>query len=171
MSAVEVPTDEAVPRPAASLARRGLRLLWLSVRTHPRPFAVSILGAVLFGTTAVGGAWVIGRGPGEVGVRAFRDGVAGTTVALGATAIVGVAVLRSLGVVARRYYGMKAVRGMQRTWFRRVTDTYLRVPLSYFGAHPTGRLLAHADADAERATIVLQPLDACVGAGWRRAAH
>ena len=50
------------------------------------------------------------------------------------------------------------IRGMQRTWFRGVTDTYLRVPLSYFGRHPTGELLAHADADAERAITVLQPL-------------
>ena len=64
-------------------------------------------------------------------------------------------VLRSLGVVFRRYFGMKALRGMQRTWFVRVTDTYLRVPLSYFGRHPTGRLLAHADADVERAVTVL----------------
>lgn len=163
MSAVDLPTDGAAPRPAASLARRGLRLLWLSVRTHPRPFTVSILGAVVFGATAVGGTWVIGRVTDEVVVPAFRDGVAGTTVALGAAAIVGVAVLRSLGVFARRYYGMKAVRGMQRTWFQRVTDTYLRVPLSYFGAHPTGRLLAHADADAERATVVLQPLPLSLG--------
>jgi ATP-binding cassette subfamily B protein len=52
---------------------------------------------------------------------------------------------------------------MQRRWFRRVTDTYLRVPLSYFGRQPTGRLLAHADADAERAVTVLQPLPFSLG--------
>jgi ATP-binding cassette, subfamily B, bacterial len=147
-----------------SLFRRGTRLLWFSVRAHPRPFAVSIAGAMLFATMAVGGSWVIGRVTDEVIVPSFRDGgVSGTTVALGATAIVVVAALRSIGVVARRYFGMKAVRGMQRTWFRRVTDTYLRVPLSYFGRHPTGRLLAHADADAERAITVLQPLPFSVG--------
>ena len=55
-----------------------------------------------------------------------------------AAAIVGVSLLRSLGVVGRRYFGMKALRGMQRTWFVRLTDTYLRVPLSYFGRHPAG---------------------------------
>ena len=77
----------------------------------------------------------------------------------------GVSLLRSLGVVVRRYFGMKALRGMQRTWFVRVTDTYLRVPLSYFGRHPTGRLLAHADADVERAVTVLHA--AAVLAGRR----
>ncbi|MBN2622075.1 MAG: ABC transporter ATP-binding protein, partial [Acidimicrobiales bacterium] len=151
------------PPPARSLLRRGLRLLWLSVRAHPRPFTVSILGAMLFGSMAVAGSWAIGRVTDEVVLPGFRDGVAGTTVAWGAALILGVAALRSLGVVARRYYGMKAVRGMQRTWFRQVTDTYLRVPLRYFGAQPTGRLIAHADADAERAVTVLQPLPFSVG--------
>jgi ATP-binding cassette, subfamily B, bacterial len=149
--------------PAPSMFRRGLRLLWLSVRTHPRPFAVSIVGSVLFGSMAVAGSWVLGRVTDRVVVPGFHDGVPGTTVAAGVAAIIGVAVLRSIGVVSRRYFGMKAVRGMQRTWFRRVTDTYLRVPLSYFGSHPTGRLMAHADADAERAITVLQPLPFSVG--------
>jgi ATP-binding cassette, subfamily B, bacterial len=154
-----------IPPPVAqpSVFRRGLRLLWLSVRTHPRPFAVSITGAVVYGAMAVGGSWVIGRITDDVIVPGFDDGVAGTTLAVAAAALVGVAVLRSLGVVARRYFGMRAVRGMQRTWFGRVTDTYLRVPLSYFGSRPTGQLLAHADADAERATTVLQPLPLSLG--------
>jgi ABC-type multidrug transport system fused ATPase/permease subunit len=159
------PSPAGAPTAAAeSLARRGVRLLVMSVRTHPRPFAVSIGGSILFGVMAVAGSWVLGRVTDEVVVPGFRaEGVSGTTIAAGAAALVGVAALRSLGVVFRRFYGMKAVRAMQRTWFRRVTDTYLRVPLSYFGSHPTGRLLAHADADAERAITVLQPLPLSIG--------
>jgi ABC-type multidrug transport system fused ATPase/permease subunit len=161
---VSDPAPPATPTsPSPSLLRRGVALLWFSVRSHPRPFAISIVGAMVFGSMAVAGSWVLGRVTDEVVVPGFRDSVEGTTVALGAAAIVGVALLRSAGVVARRYYGMMAVRGMQRTWFRRVTDTYLRVPLSYFGTHPTGRLMAHADADAERAITVLQPLPLTVG--------
>ncbi len=164
MSVAELTAASQSPQGTTqSLFRRGLRLLWFSVRSHPRPFAVSIVGAMLFGTMAVAGSWVLGRVTDEVVIPGFQDGVSGTTVAVGAAAIVGVAALRSIGVVARRYFGMKAVRGMQRTWFRRITDTYLRVPLSYFGTHPTGRLLAHADADAERAITVLQPLPFSVG--------
>ena len=151
------------PAPTASLFRRGVRLLWFSVRSHPRPFAVSIVGSLLYGSMAVGGTWVLGRVTDEVVVPAFDGGVSGTTVAAGAAAIIGVSLLRSLGVVGRRYFGMQAVRGMQRTWFLRVTDTYLRVPLSYFGRHPAGRLLAHADADVERAVMVLMPLPFSLG--------
>jgi ABC-type multidrug transport system fused ATPase/permease subunit len=165
----EDPTDDpsagGVDDPAAgSLFRRGVRLLWYSIRCHPRPFAVSIVGSLLYGTMAVGGTWVLGRVTDEVVLPAFdADGVSGRTVAFGAAAIVGVSVLRSLGVVFRRFYGMKALRGMQRTWFVRVTNTYLRVPLSYFGRHPAGRLLAHADADVERAVMVLMPLPFSLG--------
>ncbi len=154
--------DGPVPE-APSLFRRGVRLLWRSVRAHPRPFVVSILAAVLFSTMAVAGSWVLGRVTDEVVLPGFEDGVSGSTILLGGAAIVGVAVLRSLGVVGRRYFGVMGIRGMQRTWFRGVTDTYLRVPLSYFGRHPTGELLAHADADAERAITVLQPLPFSIG--------
>ncbi|HEX6569261.1 MAG TPA: ABC transporter transmembrane domain-containing protein, partial [Acidimicrobiales bacterium] len=157
------PYAGAPPTTSRSLFRRGISLLWRSVRAHPGPFAVSILGAALFGCMAVAGSWVLGRVTDEVVVPGFRGGVSGGTLAAGAAAIVGVAALRSFGVIARRYFGMKAVRGMHRTWFRQVTDTYLRVPLSFFGTHPTGRLLAHADADAERATTALMPLPFTVG--------
>ena len=143
--------------------RRGLRLLGRSLRTHPRPFAVSIAGSTLFATMAVAGTWAIGWVTDHVIVPGFRGGVSGGTVALGAGLIVGVAALRSLGVIGRRYFGSMAVRRMQRSWFRDVTDTYLRVPLDYFGARPAGQLLAHADADVERAVTVLQPLPFTLG--------
>jgi ABC-type multidrug transport system fused ATPase/permease subunit len=151
------------PAPPASLFRRGVALLWYSMRSQARPFSVSILGSLLYGVMAVGGTWVLGRVTDEVVLPAFDEGVSGATVAAGAAAIVGVSLLRSLGVVGRRYFGMKALRGMQRTWFVRLTDTYLRVPLSYFGRHPAGRLLAHADADVERAVTVLMPLPFTIG--------
>jgi ABC-type multidrug transport system fused ATPase/permease subunit len=68
-----------------------------------------------------------------------------------------------LGVVLRRYYGQMAQRRMQVHWFRAVTDRYLGVPLRWFDAHPAGELLAHADADCERSTMVMQPLPFSLG--------
>jgi ABC-type multidrug transport system fused ATPase/permease subunit len=140
-----------------------VRLLWLSVRAHPAPFAVSIAGAIVYSTMAVAGSWVLGRVTDEVVVPGFEGGVDGTTIVLGGVAIVAVAIVRSLGVIARRYFGVMGIRGMHRTWFHGITNTYLRVPLSYFGRHPTGELLAHADADTERAITVLQPLPFSLG--------
>jgi ATP-binding cassette subfamily B protein len=71
--------------------------------------------------------------------------------------------LRMVGVVLRRYFGQMAQRRMQVLWFRRVTDRYLSVPLRWFDQHPTGELLAHADADCERSTMAMQPLPFSLG--------
>lgn len=145
------------------LLRRGVRLLWTSVRAQPKPFAVSVSGAALFAVMAVGGTVVLGRATDEVLTPAFDGGVGRGTVAFGAAAIVVASMLRMLGVVLRRYFGQMAQRRMQVLWFRRVTDRYLSVPLRWFDDHPAGELLAHADADCERSTIVLQPLPFSLG--------
>jgi ATP-binding cassette, subfamily B, bacterial len=159
-------TVDVSPEPAPadrSLLRRGARLLWISVREHPRPFAVSVLGSVLYGSMAVAGSLLLGEITDRVIVPGFDEGVSGATIAAGAGAILAVALLRSTGVVLRRYFGNMTARGMHRTWFSRLTDTYLRVPLQYFGSRPTGQLLAHADADVERAITVIMPLPLSLG--------
>jgi ABC-type multidrug transport system fused ATPase/permease subunit len=56
-----------------------------------------------------------------------------------------------------------AQRRMQMLWFHRVTDRYLAVPLRWLDERPTGELLAHADADCERATMAMQPLPFSLG--------
>ena len=156
MTAVDVSPQ---PAPAErSLLRRGAHVLWISVRAHPRPFAVSVLGSVLYGSMAVAGSLLLGEVTDRVIVPGFDEGVSGAAIAAAAGAILAVALLRSAGVVLRRYFGNMTARGMHRTWFRRITDTYLRVPLEYFGSRPTGQLLAHADADVERAITVIVPL-------------
>lgn len=143
--------------------RRGVRLLWASVRAQPKPFAVSVAGAALFAVMAVGGTIVLGRVTDRVLIPAFDNGVDRSTVAWGAAAIVAASLLRMLGVVLRRYYGQMAQRRMQMLWFQRVTDRYLDVPLRWFDEHPAGELLAHADADCERSTMVMQPLPFSLG--------
>ena len=152
-----------ITAPSPSVMRRGARLLWRSVRTHPRPFAVSVFGSTLFGVTAVGGSVALGAVTDRVIVPGIEDGVSGGALAGGAAAILVIATLRSLGVVLRRFFGNMTARRMQRTLFRRITDTYLSVPLGYFGRHPTGELLAHADADVERAVTAIQPLPFSLG--------
>jgi ABC-type multidrug transport system fused ATPase/permease subunit len=152
-----------ITAPSPSVLQRGARLLWRSVRTHPRPFAVSVFGSTLFGVTAVGGSVALGAVTDRVIVPGIEDGVSRGALVAGAAAILVIATLRSLGVVLRRYFGNMTARRMQRTLFRRITDTYLTVPLGYFGRHPTGELLAHADADVERAVTAIQPLPFSLG--------
>ena len=146
-----------------TVLRRGVALLWTSARAQSKPFAISVSGAALFAVMAVGGTIVLGRVTDDVLLPAFEDGVTHSAVAIGAAAIVAASLLRMLGVVLRRYFGQMAQRRMQMMWFQRVTDRYLQVPLRWFDAHPAGELLAHADADCERSTIVMQPLPFSLG--------
>jgi ABC-type multidrug transport system fused ATPase/permease subunit len=136
------------------------------MRAQSRPFSVSVAGAALFAVMAVGGTIILGRVTDDVLAPAFDadgPGVKGGTIAIGAVAIVAASLLRMLGVVLRRYFGQMAQRRMQVLWFQKVTDRYLEVPLRWFDDHPAGELLAHADADAERSTIVMQPLPFSLG--------
>jgi ATP-binding cassette subfamily B protein len=146
-----------------SVTRRGLRLLWASVRAQPRPFAISVTGAFLFSVMAVGGTVVLGRVTDDVLAPAFDEGVDRGTVLWGAAALIAASLFRMLGVVLRRYFGQMAQRRMQVHWFKRVTDRYLDVPLRWFDERPTGELLAHADADCERSTMAMQPLPFSIG--------
>jgi ATP-binding cassette subfamily B protein len=146
-----------------TIMRRGVRLLWYSVRAQRGPFALAILGAALFSVMAVGGTVVLGRITDDVLTPGFEDGVERRAVAIGAAAIVLASALRMVGVVLRRYFGQMAQRRMQVVWFTRVTDRYLGVPLGWFDEHPTGELLAHADADCERSTMAMQPLPFSLG--------
>jgi ABC-type multidrug transport system fused ATPase/permease subunit len=148
------------------MLRRGGALLWESARTHPRPFTTAVAGSALYAVMAVGGTVAVGRLTDDVVIPAFDspdERVPGGTIAIASGAIVAIALLRMLGVVLRRYFGHMNTWRMQRTWFLRVVHTYLSVPLSFFGRHPTGELLAHADADIERAVNVLHPLPFAVG--------
>lgn len=151
-------------RPAEqNVLARGARLLWVSARAQARPFTISLVGATLFAVMAVGGTVVLGRVTDDVLTPAFDDGVSRSTILLGAVAIVVASLLRMVGVVLRRYFGQMAQRRMQMHWFHRVTDRYLAVPLRWLEARPTGELLAHADADCERATMAMQPLPFSLG--------
>ena len=147
-----------------SVLRRGISLLGEMVRTNPWPFSGALLGALVFASAAVAGAIVLGRVTDELIVR---DGGGSTTVGAALVAgavIVGMSAARAAGVVARRYFGIMATRRMQMNWFDRLSDHYLDQPLRFFHTQPTGKLLAHADNDAERSAFVMQPLPLSLGA-------
>ena len=64
--------------------RRGVRLLWLSVRAQRGPFALAVVGAALFAVMAVGGTVVLGRVTDDVLTPAFEEGgVERSAVAIG----------------------------------------------------------------------------------------
>ncbi|MDQ1643324.1 MAG: ATP-binding cassette, subfamily bacterial, partial [Actinomycetota bacterium] len=144
--------------------RRGLRILGTAIRMEPRIFAIAVAGSAVYGTTTVGSAWVFGRVTDGLVVPAFRAGHTTTgALAAAALAIIGVAVLKAAGIVARRLGAGVMQYRLQATYRQRVTRQYLRLPLSWHQRHPTGELLSNANADVEATWYPIAPLPMAVG--------
>ena len=144
--------------------RRGFALLGRAVRHEPKVFAVAVTGSAVYGVMTVGSAWVLGRITDRVIVPAFEQGRTTTGALAGAAAaIVGVAVLKSAGIVARRLGAGVMQFRLQARYRREVTAQYLRLPLSWHQRHPTGQLLSNANADVEAVWFPIAPLPMAVG--------
>ena len=155
------PGDDETAAPGCSGAGCG----WCSryARQEPRTFAVSVIGASLYGATAVAATVVLGRVTQDVILPAFDHGVDGGTVIGAAVALAAIGVIRAVSIVLRRYYAGTTRFRVQARWRRRITDVYLDAPLTYHQSHPTGQLLAHTDNDVLAATEVLSPFPFTLG--------
>src|SRR3712207_7714233 len=113
----------------------------------------------------VASAYVIGGVTDRVLLPAFDEGA--TTAAaltLASVAIIGVALLKIVGILGRRLFaGIMSYRLMA-DYRRRVTGQYLRLPLSWHQRHPTGQLLSNANSDVEASWFFVSPLPFAVGA-------
>jgi ABC-type multidrug transport system fused ATPase/permease subunit len=139
-------------------------VLWVAIKREPWIFTLSTLGSVLFGALTVADAWVLGWATDHVVLPAFDTGTttAGALVTVLAL-FVGVAILRAVGIIARRLGAGVMQYRMQAHSRRAVTRQYLRLPMSWHQQHPTGQLLSNANADVEAAWAPIAPLPMAVG--------
>ena len=136
----------------------------MAIRRQPWIFTVSTLGSLLFGALTVADAWVLGWATDHVVLPAFDEG---TTTTGGLVAVLalflGVAILRAVGIVARRLGAGVMQYRMQAAYRREVTAQYLRLPMSWHQRHPAGQLLSNANSDVEAAWAPIAPLPMAVG--------
>ncbi len=160
-------SDQSSSPPETSLARAGFGVVKELVGLHPLPFTIAVTGALIYAAATVGSTIVLGRATDRVIFPTFEEGqVPRGSLVWVAAAIVAIAVLRSSGVVARRYFaGMTSERG-QRTLRHRLLDRYTDLPLAWHQQTPAGRLLAHADNDTEITTEMLHPLPFSLGVAF-----
>ncbi|GAA3521069.1 ABC transporter ATP-binding protein [Nocardioides daeguensis] len=142
----------------------GFGVLWVAIKREPWIFAVSTVGSLLFGALTVADAWVLGWSTDHVVLPAFRDGEIGAGLLWAVLGLfVGVAILRAVGIVARRLGAGVMQYRMQAHSRRAVTRQYLRLPMAWHQKHPTGELLSNANADVEAAWGPIAPLPMAVG--------
>ncbi|WP_199199774.1 ABC transporter ATP-binding protein [Micromonospora sp. RP3T] len=143
---------------------KGLRVLGRAIREQPRIFAVAVSGSVLFGLLVIASAYVVGAVVGDVVVPAVERGaVAGGALALAASALFGISVLRVVGIFGRRLGAGYMQYRLQAAYRRRVTRRYLDLPLSWHHRNSTGTLLSNANSDVEAAWYPIAPLPFAVG--------
>jgi ATP-binding cassette subfamily B protein len=165
---MNAPSSTREPPAAASAAAeglfgRGLRLIASYVRMHPKPFLVSVAGAVLFAFASIALTTALGRATDEALRPAFRGGVTGRQVWLAVAALMAFGSLRALGIMTRRFYSGVAGERVMATLRTRIADRYRSLALAYHRGTPTGELLAHMEADVKAAVDVFWPVPFATG--------
>ena len=138
-----------------SMARRGYRLIMRSVRAHPVPHLVALLGALGFVAATVGTAWLLGWITDNVIIAPESER---TGPAVAAAMVIGVSVASGVSVLMRRWFLAMAELRTQRDWRRALLHRYIDLPMDFHRERDPGELLAHADSDVNTATMVLKPL-------------
>ncbi|QIG42615.1 ABC transporter ATP-binding protein [Nocardioides anomalus] len=148
----------------AATTAEGFAVLWVAIKREPWVFTLSTIGSVLFGLLTVADAWVLGWSTDHVLLPAFDDGEIGAGMLLAVLALfLGVALLRAVGIVARRLGAGIMQYRMQAHSRRAVTRQYLSLPMEWHQRHPTGELLSNANSDVEAAWGPIAPLPMAVG--------
>ncbi|WP_175486378.1 ABC transporter ATP-binding protein [Geodermatophilus poikilotrophus] len=142
-----------------------MRHIGRAIAEQPGMFTWAFAASVLYGGMTVASAYVIGAVTDRVVLPAFATGEPSAAgLALAVAAVLGVALLRILGILGRRLFaGIMGYR-LQADYRRRVTGQYLRLPLSWHQRHPTGQLLSNANSDVEAAWFFVAPLPFACGA-------
>jgi ABC-type multidrug transport system fused ATPase/permease subunit len=139
-------------------------VLWVAVKEEPGVFTVSAVGSALFALTTIAQAYVFGGITNRVIVPSIEDGDAETAgLVIAFLAVMGVAVLKVGGIIARRLGAGIMQYRLQASYRRRVTRRYLTLPFSWHQRHPTGELLSNAGSDVEATWAPIAPFPFAVG--------
>jgi len=147
----------------AGLFRRGFGQIASHVAMHPRPFALSVVGALMYAGGTVAVTIALGRATDHVLRPAFGRGVSASAIWTGVGAVFALSILRAAGIGIRRFYSGVLGAAVAATLRDRVSDRYRDLSLAYHRQTPTGELLAHMEADVEASIEVLYPIPFAIG--------
>lgn len=144
--------------------RRSFLLLGRGIRSQPKTFTLAIVASAVWGLSFVAVGWLLGRLTDSVVVPALGGEDVGRGAIIGAgLLLLGLAVTSAVTVAGRRIWAGIGSIDVQAGHRRLVTQQYLRLPMSWHRAHPTGQLLSNANSDAESAGYVFMPLPFALG--------
>ncbi len=112
----------------------------------------------MFAAGTVASATALGWITDRVVIDSFEGDIAGASAVTAAALIIAIAIVRSLGVVTRRYFAGMTAERVERSTRQALAQQYLSQPMSWLRRASTGRLVAHVDSDAKVLTHSLHPL-------------
>ena len=173
--------DEAiVTRDSAKADAKGrlgeaAKLVNQIVRFHPRLFVIAVTGAALFAictvASSIGLKWMIDR---VILVRFEKGEVDLAALIAGSVIVIGIGLLRALGVVVRRSFAGRTEWRTCETITKKVIDHIVKQPVKWHRQRMTGDIVARCGVDADATVAVLAPLPfstsvlvmMVVSAGW-----
>ncbi len=144
-----------------SIIRRGFRLVAGYVRAHPGSFAVAVTGSVVYAAGSVLSTVALGYATNEAIIPAFEGESPNPWWAV--AGLIGVAILRTGGVIVRRYYAGKTGAATRVELQKGVARRIIAMPLDRVRSRPQGQLLSHIDSDTESAVDAIHPLPFSIG--------
>jgi ATP-binding cassette, subfamily B, bacterial len=142
----------------------GSYLIRRQLRRAPKEFLVGGIGTVIYAVMTILSSYVLGWITDDILLPAIDEGeVAVASLAAAAGAVLGVAILRGLGITLRRLGAYHAQFRLQYRDRVEVTDRYLKLPMEWHRKHSTGQLLANANEDVEAASFIAAPLPMAFG--------
>ena len=126
---------------------------------HPRSFVFSFAGAAVFALATVVSSFAIRWVIDNVILPRFEDGqVAVGTFFAGIGMIIGIGLVRAIGVVFRRAFASAGMWRVAETYTNQVLDRLVRQPVSWHRRYQDGDLVARAGVDTETTVSVIAPI-------------
>ena len=140
-----------------------LRRNWLLIRSmlslRPKEFSIAFVGATVFAIGTVASSFAIRWVVDNVILPRFEDGeVAVGTVVTGLSLIVGIGLVRAVGVVFRRAAASAGMWRVAENYTNQVLAKLVAQPVGWHRRRPDGDLVARAGVDTETTVSVLAPI-------------
>jgi ABC-type multidrug transport system fused ATPase/permease subunit len=122
-------------------------------------FAIAIVGAALFAVCTIASSFAVQWMIDEVIFPRFEtDDLVEGAFLTGAALIIGIGILRGVGVVIRRSFASIGMWRVAESYTNQVLDQLFAQPITWHRRRPDGDLVARAGVDTESAVSVIAPI-------------
>lgn len=139
--------------------RLAISLLRQLLKLHPRPFLIAVAGASVYAICTVASSFGLGYVVDEVIIPRFQSDIINQqTFVTACLIVIGIGLLRAVGVVIRRSYAGISHWSTSESLSTQLIRHTMRQPTSWHQKHMTGDLVARIGVDSDTAAAVLGPL-------------